>query len=102
MIYKAEEPVPLTLAAPEVISVEEPLAIAVTVPDGVRAGLHAALEPSGEGEQVRLLTVQDGTARTTYADLTPGAYALTIRGATLGSPVAPVSKVVLVWDPTTT
>jgi hypothetical protein len=96
---------------PELVLTSEDLTVHIDV-DPVRS---AGTEDHGRHGLLVKVTTETGTtlaarqprlenrhAQTSITGLPPGTHTLTVSGATLGSPVLPVTAAITVWDPTTT
>jgi hypothetical protein len=101
IVVRAPDTIELRVTAPELVLAGQTLPILVTTVDHVRHATRLTItDETGHLVHAQVLNRTTGTSATVIEDLAPGAYAITIAGVRAGSPIAPVSADVLVWDHT--
>lgn len=96
-------PIPIRVAAPELLMPTEPLTVAVDIEPGEALTPAVQVELCSEDERIRLVRtprIRHNRLETSFSDLMPGAYEIRVHGIDAGSPVTPVRRTTLVWDPT--
>jgi hypothetical protein len=97
VIVRSAPAVEIRVSAPEFLLAGDPLTVITEAPNGLNYPLRIRLTGPGGTEEVHRPRPSRGVARTTFADLAPGAYGLEVTGISDHSPVAPVAADVLVW-----
>ncbi|WP_144120977.1 lipase/acyltransferase domain-containing protein [Catellatospora sichuanensis] len=93
------ESIGLQVAIPDLILAGENLLVCVTVADGSRQAIRVIVtDETGRVVDSRAPKPSGGPMETSIDGLAPGAYSVTVTGLSAGSPVAPVSGDVLVWN----
>ncbi|HET9656317.1 MAG TPA: hypothetical protein VFP72_13250, partial [Kineosporiaceae bacterium] len=98
VIVRALLPVKPTVTTPELLLAGEPLTVDVDLPANHAIKITVTSETGREVDR-RVPRISHGHAHATITDLPPGAYTIDVTGTAPGSPIAPVSSDVIIWDP---
>ena len=99
LIVRAAAPIGLQVEAPEFALAGEDITVRVTPAETTRHAVRLAItSETGHLTESRVLRPGRGTAVTTIDGLAPGAYTIDITGTDPGSPLAPVSSDILIWE----
>jgi pimeloyl-ACP methyl ester carboxylesterase len=91
----------LRVDAPEFALAGEDITVQVTPADTKRTAVRVAVtSETGRLAESRMLRTGHGTLATTIDGLAPGGYTIDVTGIDPGSPSAPVSSDILVWEST--
>jgi hypothetical protein len=100
VVVKAPDTVDLRVDVPELILAGDDLPVRVTTVDEGRHGIRITVtDQTGKLVDSRASVPSKGTSAATIDALAPGAYTIDVTGIGAGTPIAPVSCDVLVWDP---
>jgi pimeloyl-ACP methyl ester carboxylesterase len=99
IVIKAAGPIQPRVDAPELIMAGQPILVQVTIEDDPRLAVTITVQGESGQSEVQTPRPSAGISTATFTNLVPGAYQVTVEGRAPGSPVAPVSSIVLVWPP---
>jgi hypothetical protein len=97
IIIKAAKPIPLRAEVPELALAGQPVTVQVTPAEPARHAIRLAVT-SETGTLIEARTIRPSAGPVTIGGLAPGAYTIDTAGTGPGSPYAPVSSDILIWE----